>query len=234
MSNAAVLITRPQMQAQKTAQQVKEMGFEPVLCPLLEIETVEHDLPDTSYDALILTSANAAQCCDLNAFSKDIEIFTVGEQLSALLSDRGFKYIISAPTALDLADQILKSPAAKILYLRGEDIRCDLAALLPQKTIDERVVYKALQKTDLPADILQKLENGEIQYALFYSVRTAQTFVQAMQKAGAMSCVQGTKALCLSPSVLESVSVLPWKESCSAPRPTGRALLEELIRAKQG
>ena len=232
-AGAKILVTRPFAQGQKTAALLKERGFQPVLCPMLEIQNVSHAFPEGSYEAFILTSMNAAQCAEVEAAEKDLAVFCVGDQLSAYLKELGFQNITVAPTVLELADLLAGVEAQDFLYLRGEDIRCDLAQLLPQKNIADVIVYKAVQKTDVPEEVLEELRGGQIETVLFYSVRSAQSFVSALEKAGALSCVQGTKALCLSPSVLESISVLPWKESRSALRPVQDALLEELLQASR-
>lgn len=231
MSNAGVLITRPAAQGMKTAQAITDLGLTPFFCPMLEIVPLSHDVKSTSCDALLLTSINAAQNFDLSRFLKDTLIFCVGQSLAAHLKEIGFANIVSAPAALDLADLMMKSDAQHLLYLRGQEITCDFATLMPRKKVDEVIVYKADQITEIAPDVLEELKAARISYALFYSARSAQSFAAALEKAGEMARAGGIKALCLSPSVLESVSVLPWKDSLSATRPTEEALIELLAEA---
>ncbi len=230
MSGQTILLTRPQAQSEQLAARLKNLGHTVYICPMLEIEKCSYaPVNFETYDAIILTSQNALEVSKLET-SKPV--FCVGQALQVQLKEQSCTNIIMAPTAKDLADEIEKSAYRSFMYLRGEDIRHDLKAALPGKHIEECIVYKAHTLQDIPEDIQALLQEGGIDVALFFSVRTGQAFTEAIQSAGLTDTLKRTKALCLSAPVLESVSVLPWKDSKAAAHPDTDSLLSLLyIRA---
>jgi len=56
------IVTRPRAQAGPLAAALREQGFEPVLCPLIEIEIIDDGPLDLAgYDWVVVTSANGAE-----------------------------------------------------------------------------------------------------------------------------------------------------------------------------
>src|SRR5947209_250139 len=56
-----LLVTRPEPDGERTAAALRARGHEVTLAPLLRIEPVAFDLPQQSFAAVVLTSANAAR-----------------------------------------------------------------------------------------------------------------------------------------------------------------------------
>ncbi len=67
-----IILLRPQPGADASAQRAREAGFDPVIAPLFVIEPVAWQMPNGSFDAILISSANA--------------IRHIGPQLAALLS----------------------------------------------------------------------------------------------------------------------------------------------------
>jgi uroporphyrinogen-III synthase len=59
MSSGRVLVTRPSPDAEATAVLVADLGFEPVLAPMLVIERLAAPKLPARIDAVVLTSRNA-------------------------------------------------------------------------------------------------------------------------------------------------------------------------------
>ena len=56
-----VIVTRPRTQAEPLLTALRAEGFEPVACPVIEIEAIDNGPIDVSgYDWVIVTSANGA------------------------------------------------------------------------------------------------------------------------------------------------------------------------------
>ncbi len=66
---------------------------------------------------------------------------------------------------------------------------------------------------------------------LFFSARTAATFVQLVKQAKLTSCCEDLIALCLSVQVASAAEALPWQQIAIADTPHEDALVEALQAA---
>lgn len=233
--NAApyVLITRPEQDAQDMAGEIRARGYIPLLAPLLSITYLDTPVPGISPDqTLIFTSANGVRAFAQKSFARDIPAYVVGPQTETAAQKAGFTDIRTGPgNAVDIAQTIRtreKNTNRKFLHIRGADIARSMKDLLPGYAVEDCVLYKAEPVRELPADILEQLKAGSIAAVLFFSGRTAQTFTRLIQQENCTSFVELTKALCLSDSVIECLSVLPWKGTYAAERPDREGMLSLL------
>lgn len=226
-----ILITRPQASAQKTAKAIKAMGFESVIAPVIEIKPVDFDLPDFEGIAgFIFTSVNGVQAFCARSSYRDKPVYCVGDKTAQAARDFGFHDIHNAKgTAQELATLIQEKGV--YVHFRGRDVARSIRDLLIDRRdirIIEKIVYEAQILDVIPPNILKELENKAITYALFYSPRTVQGFVDWVAKAGCTSLIKPIKALCLADSMVESLRELPWKDIILSDAPHESALLSRL------
>ena len=84
-----LLILRPQPGADETAGRVRAIGLEAVVSPLFRIVRREWTPPNDPFDALLVTSANAARAID-SRIDRGMPIYAVGERTGAALAAAGF------------------------------------------------------------------------------------------------------------------------------------------------
>jgi len=113
---------------------LRARGHEVVIAPLLRIESVDFELPDKAWSAVVMTSANAARAVADHPRRETItalEVFTVGRHTAEAARAAGFRTVHSADGDKDdLADLLracLGEHSAPLLYLAGEERDGDLA-----------------------------------------------------------------------------------------------------------
>lgn len=206
-----MLVTRPEPDASDTAARLAAIDIEPALCPLLRHETLSTSLPDADgFAGLAITSANALRALGergaLDPFRK-LPAYTVGDRTARLAEEMGFSFVQSAGGSLgDLVDLLAHSGIkGPIFYPAGRDQSGDLAKSLAPfgLMVIAAQVYAMNPIDELPAQIIGELEDSSIDAALFYSRRTAETFVRLAE--GHLSRLARLELgmLCLSETVAE-------------------------------
>src|SRR5436305_15047811 len=91
-----VAVTRPQIDAERTAQALRARGHEVLLAPLMRVEAIAADLSGV-WSAVVITSANALTAVAQNAALTKLQklpLFAVGQRSAAAAN--GFAQIHSA------------------------------------------------------------------------------------------------------------------------------------------
>lgn len=222
MTAQYVLITRPAGEAQAVADAVRERGFKPFVEPMLEIRPVAATLPALSiYDALVFTSANAVRAfCALES-PRDLPVYAVGPETAAAAKAGGFETVMAGPGGVQNLLEILPRDK-KLLHLSGDDV----AKTIPGA--DRVVIYKAAGAQGLSAEALALLDSKQIFAALFFSPRTAQVFIELVERYGRTDCLRTIRALCISDSVLKCLHPSSWQNVQVAAAPHRAAILELL------
>ena len=204
-----LLVTRPEDDAARTAQELRARGHKVLVAPLLHIEALSAELRGP-WAAALITSANAARAVSVHHRGVDIlglPVFAVGDRSAEAARGAGFTDVISADGALpDLARLVAGRCAprgAPLIYLAGEDRAGDLAGDLAAHGIDVRVVavYRARPADALPGDATRALAAGEIDAVLHYSRRSAATLLRLAEEAQVLNAVLSIAHYCLSDEV---------------------------------
>ena len=136
-----LLVLRPEPGATATVERARERGLDARAVPLFEIEPVEWHAPDAgSFDALLLTCANALRCGGEQLASlRGLPVHAVGEATAEAARASGFDIASAGDAGVD---RLLGSLEAelKLLHLCGEDRR---APSSPRQSITSLVVYRA-------------------------------------------------------------------------------------------
>lgn len=225
-----VLVTRPIEQARDFAGQIAELGFTPLIQPLLEMEYFPFCVKDvTKPAAIILSSRQSLQHLEVPRDWLALPVFCVGETTEHIARQRGFVNAFSGHGGLtDLLPLIAQNiPAGgKLLYLRGEDVRYHLKTLLPDYQIHEIITYRANPAFSLHPEVLDKFDR--INVITLFSARSGLVLKELIHKNGLISYVKNINLLCLSPSVVESMVEMEWRSCVVSDSPNQISVIEKL------
>jgi len=236
-----VLITRPPETAVRTAGDVARRGLTPVIDPMLEIRVRPGPSLDlTDVQAFVVTSANGVRALMSRTQARDCPVYAVGRATADAARAAGFAPVFDAAgDAGDLA-RLLRDRAdpagGRLLHVSGADMARDLGAMLAADGFRlERIVgYEAVPAKRLRPETETALRTGGIGYALFFSPRTARTFVSLAKEVGLSAKCGAVVALCLSSAVAAGLRELPWRRTRIAARPTAGDLLDLLPGGHSG
>jgi uroporphyrinogen-III synthase len=229
-----LLVTRPEPDASRQAEKLRAMGHEPILAPLMTIETISGvPLHLDQAQALIVTSRNALRAIaarpELNE-ARDFPLYAVGEATAREAAELGFPTIVAGPgTGVQLAELIagdLDPGKGQLVHLAGETLAFDLKSALEAKgfTLRQPVLYSAQPAQALPRHALELLRNGRLDGAILMSPRTAAIFATLVAAHGAVTLASGLRCYCLAQAVAEALAPLGAKVAV-APHPSEEELL---------
>ena len=141
-----VIVTRPRAQAQELVEALLGAGFEPVLCPLIEIEPIDDGPIEVGgYDWVIVTSANGAAELARRRIGALPRIAAVGEATAAALAEHGLEasFVPSVSSQEGLLAE-LPRPVGRALFVGAAGARRLIADELPA---DFRAVYRTVELT---------------------------------------------------------------------------------------
>ncbi len=220
---------------------IRKLGFEPVIAPMLQIVEVQGEAPDFSgYGGLVFTSANGVRemVKRHGSAAREKLVYAVGPQTCAAASEAGFQHIIQGEgRAEDLVRMVAaRTPAGRILHVRGEDAAFPLVQSLTEAGIiaDNYVIYRAVPVSCMPDEAMEGILCGEIFCVMFHSARAGANFTRIVSRAEAADALKKTNALCLGVRVLKSIEFLPWAREYAADRPSREGMLEMLGFLKKG
>src|SRR5579875_3028456 len=115
---------------------------------------------------------------------------------------------------------------------------CSRSAMRPRRRRGMPVLPPSRARPAMPtrlrASPRRALSGGEIDLALFFSPRSAATFVELASAAGLAHACAGITAIAISAAVDRALAALGWRARHIADKPDRRALLEAVDRALKG
>jgi len=230
-----VLVTRPRTEAEATAARLKALDYRSLIEPLIEI--VHRPGPPLDFagvQAVLATSANGARALARRTSLRDQWLFAVGDATANSLRELGFQRVESAGgSARELAALVQRRcdpTQGTILHVRGDVVAIDPS--VPLGKLGFSVCAAVLYETRTPSAFSPCLErtvrHNDLGYALFFSARTARTFVSLALAAGVASACETIEAFCLSAAVAAAAEGVPWRAVRVAVRPDHEALLNLL------
>ncbi len=232
---AVVLVTRPCLHASSTVDRLQTKGFEVLHEPLLKICPTNTPRPDiTGSPVVVLTSASALaglaeRRAEIAPFLS-APCFCVGAQTAMQAQAFGFTQVVKAPgDGTELARLVLEhtSSGSFILHpcgVHGAREPAQTFAAAPEWCYRPWVVYEAKATQTLSAICQKRLALGEVNYALFYSVRTAEIFERLVKEGALAACCETLTAVGLSEAVGQALRGLPFRQVWCAPEPTEDSL----------
>jgi uroporphyrinogen-III synthase len=227
-------VTRPQPGAADTALALRARGHEPIVAPLLQIETLAEANPDSgTWTAILLTSANAIRGVHKFAGSaqRDVPVFAVGDATAKAARAIGFTDVLSAGGGVDELAELMTArlkPPARLLYAAGEDRAGDLAGVLRARGFEVTtvVVYRVSVAASRPNPAAAALA-GEIDAVLHFSRASAEAFLKAAGNAKRLeAALKRPIHFCISESVAAPLRQAGAADIRVAGRPNEDALLE--------
>ncbi len=167
LAHRRILITRTRTQASDLAIQLEALGAEPILMPTIEIAPPE-DLASlnqtlanlTTFDWLILTSANAVAALAQHKIPSTLKIAAIGPATAKALQSRGLHADLIPPkyVAESLAEALLPhAPDARMLLLRAAVARDYLPETLT--AAGAHVTIAEAYRTVIPTESIAALKH---------------------------------------------------------------------------
>lgn len=205
---------------------MKQIGWVPVVQPLLQIRPLSPDLPDLDrFDALAFTSRNGVAAFAALTLRRDLRIYAVGDATAQAAREAGFSDVMSANGAVgDLVALIASTLGVndRLLAAVAKEPVADLGALLAgDVTVKILPVYEAIETgARMPEDLAA---------ILIHSPRAAEALIFLDVKAAKCPCVVAISAQAAAP-----LNALPITDLRIASHPTDSAMLEALGKPAPG
>jgi uroporphyrinogen-III synthase len=233
------LVTRPLGDAAPLVRALADRGIEAILAPLLAIAPLadtERRLTDAliGAQALLFTSANGARLFAASSPRRELPVFAVGDASAAAARIAGFRAVTSAGGDVsDLAHLVAAKLAPQhgaLVHAAGSVVAGELGAALEAAgfTYRRAVIYDAVTADALPPEAAAAMRDGALELALFFSPRTAATFVRLVHAADLARAASAITAIGLSEAVAASLAPLSWQAVRVAAQPTQGALIAAL------
>lgn len=220
-----ILVTRPIDEAIVLAEQLQNLGYEAVICPLLKIRYLSDlDFRKLSrYEAVIISSRNALKAI-ANA-DKNLKLLIVGKGTTNFAKQLGFtNSIYAGDNIVELKESI--QDINNLLYLSGEDVSDNLDDL--PKKIDRLVVYKAIAVDEASKDFLEFVQGDALKLVMLFSKRTAEFFVSLIETYKLKECCKNIISLSISEKVTKMVEKLELHSHYVAKKPNLEAMLNAI------
>lgn len=231
------LVTRPREEAAGLAEALAKRGIEALVEPLLDIHYRSAGAPDLAEaQAVLCTSANGVRALARLCGERAVPLFAVGDATAARARAEGFLQVESAGgDAADLARLVrdrLCPGKGHLLHVAGSDVAGDLAGKLRQAgfAVERAVLYEAQPVAALSAACGRALAAGIVDFALFFSPRTAAIFARLATAAGLVAALRFVTAVSISAAADMALAPLLWRERHIAERPDQASLLAVLDR----
>lgn len=202
---------------------------------MLQIAVLPDAAPDLSgVQAVLFTSANGVRAYTALTSTGDLPVFAVGDRTAAAAREAGFSHVESAggdvTSLVRLVTQRLVPTDGVLLHPAGTAVAGDLAGQLGTAgfVVRRAMIYEAHEASGFTGEVRTALLDAEIDIVLFYSPRTAATFVALAQASGLEGACERLETLCLSAAVAEAADPIMWRRVMVAPEPTQGALLATL------
>ena len=226
-----LIITRPVERALPLVERLMEIGVEPILAPMLKIETTPFDLPEEPLQGIIFTSVQGVEAAAKKPELHIFPVYAVGSKTAGAASAAGFQAVHNADGDAEALYQLVmrscNAGKGALLHLSGGQSAGKLVERLCEKGFQAgRVkVYDAQPETSMPTNVLDKIKRKAFDGVAFFSPRTAHIFNQVVEQAGAANSFGDAFAVCLSDNVASEVEKLSWKKIHIAKSPTEQRML---------
>jgi len=233
------LVTRPRDDAAALVRALGERGIESILAPMLTILPTAHAARHlaeclTGAQAVLFTSANGVRAFAAASPRRELPVLAVGDASAAAARIAGFRSVASAggdvDDLVDLVAAHLSPKGGALVHAAGMTVAGDLAGRLGALgfAVHRATLYEAVPAAALDPDTAAAMRRGGAALALFFSPRTATTFVRLAAAAGVEDACRAMAAIALSPAVAAALAALSWRTVRVAAKPREGDLLAAL------
>lgn len=202
-----LIITRPIADSKELVQKLSALGHQTITSPLLTIEArPDAAIPQQSYQAIALTSANALLSPAFDTL-KHVPVFAVGTQSAAAARLKGFANVIAeGGDVAGLAAAIARhcDPGhGPILYPSGAETSGDLKGALEKKgfAVTRVILYDAVPAENLEPEAAAAIAQRNVNGVLLYSPRSARIWAGLLARADLTKPARSMTHFCLSQNV---------------------------------
>lgn len=223
-----ILVTRSAQDAARTARKLAALGHAACLASVTRIVPTGDPAPEAPYDALIVTSAHAADA--VAGLDRLKSVFAVGGHTADAVRSRGFGDVTVAEGDAVSLSRLIRGqlrPGLALLHVTARHHKDEPAASLRAAgfSVLQWEAYEAEAVEALPEAAIEALRAGQIGAALHYSRRSADLVVRLAEEAGLASNLRAVLHLCLSADV-----AAPLTTTGAATRVAGDPSEDALLR----
>ncbi|UVC16487.1 uroporphyrinogen-III synthase [Mesorhizobium onobrychidis] len=231
-----VLVTRPQPGASRTAQRLRDQGFQPILLPLTETVALPVDVDGIAIKsaAVAVTSANAARHApkEIIAALAALPCHAVGRRTAESARTAGFLSVSEGPgDAEALADALAGDYAGQtIVYLCGRVRFSGFEQRLQAAGVHVRTVeaYDTVALDYSDEAVLARLSGQPVEAVLLYSAKAAAAMQALTERPALRDLFEETWFFALSGRIAAALETVASEKLRVAPEPSEEALLELL------
>lgn len=236
-----ILITRPADVAQKMADKLNEKGLPAVLDPMLIPVRTENVvfLDRHAEDGFVFTSPRAVKYfCDLSAhIDFSLPAYCVGPKTAQQAKACGFKTITTGPgNSKGLADVIINdcNDGARLMHPCGEHVEDEFYETLKEAglILAPLTVYTMDMAPRMQEDALVSIRTDDILGVVFFSKRTAKSFVELAEQHKITDHIKNMTAICISEDVAGILDASKWNDIKVSASKTEDSLIESCIELK--
>jgi uroporphyrinogen-III synthase len=240
-----VLVTRGWPGAERTAAALRDIGINPIVSPVLDVNfraRIDADL--SNVQAIAFTSANGVRAWGPRRPERDFPVFAVAKTTAEAARGIGFSDVQAAGgNVVSLAEMIARQLMAEdgeILHVRGIHAAGDLSGDLKKAGFKVRnaMGYGTVSVDTLGEEAIAAIISGAPISVLIHSARGGKTFLDLMKKFGLMRWSDSVSIYGLSENAvkpLKDVAFARVKFPATADEKSLLSLLgpdEELARAR--
>lgn len=229
------LVTRPEEDSKAVAAELAARGLDVVTEPLLDIRPLAPPVVETAgIQGILATSANGVRALARILADRDLPVWAVGDATARVAHEFGYGNVEAAGGDVDSLAELVSArctpDAGAFLHAAGTVVAGDLAGMLGAQgfQVKRLVLYEAVTAPKLSPALAERLRDGRLDLALFFSPRTAATFATLVRTAGLSESLAHVDAYALSANVARELSGLTWRKIRTATCPAQAALLAAL------
>lgn len=227
-----MLVTRPEPGLSETLEAVCAAGWVAYAAPALRINPCTLRALPPRFAACVLTSGQAVPAAQA-ALPPTCPLYAVGDRTAERARAAGFGSVQSARgDAEALAALLVRSLTPEdgpLLLLSGARQGYELASRLRQAgfRVVRRVAYRACPARQIPQDVLQALQAGQIGHCLFFSSESAAGWIAALPD-NLRSQASRTTAVVISHKAEAVVKAAGWTRIVRARHPNAQGMMAAL------
>tara|TARA_B100001121_G_scaffold194054_1_gene169554 strand:- start:64 stop:762 length:699 start_codon:yes stop_codon:yes gene_type:complete len=214
-----ILLTRPLEDSFDMISKFKLLGHQVSHLPLLEIESIDHEVINfAAYKAIIFTSANAIKFLNLKDIDKKILCFCVGASTEKKAKNVGFNNVISAEgNVRNLKELILQNfdkKSGRMIYVSGDTISTELDRELLDEgiNINRLINYKTTHIKNFDENFVSELKLKIPDIVYIYSQNSALSFLKFIKMNKIENLWMNTNLMCISEKTSSILNEIKWKK----------------------
>lgn len=237
-----LLVTRPEEDADALAAELRKLGHEPVIAPVLAYAPRECDwsqLQDAS--GLIVTSRNALRALVRSDVTLaglfHLPLFAVGEATGDYARQLGFRDVRCAEGTGQSLFHLIREvwrEERRLVHLGGEHLAFPLSDRLQEEGFDvtRLVCYEMRPRGSFDEMVEHALREGLLDGAILASPRTASIFIDLCERHGLLDAAERIIYFTMSEAISERISERISAPILTAARPDMASLLA-LLSSKE-